>query len=71
MDAVAGFVIDQSTWTGEDFFRLRNVPGLRIVTQRFADMVHKHNLTNALMIPVEQYLWDPLHKIVPYSKHKN
>jgi len=71
IDAVAGFVINQSTWTGEDFFRLRNVPGLRIVTQRFADMVHRHNLTNALMIPVEQYVWDPLHKIVPYSKHKN
>ena len=71
LDAVAGFTIDESTWSGEDLFRLRKGGASCIVTQRFADMVHKHNLTNALMIPVEQYLWDPLHKIVPYSRHKN
>lgn len=71
MDAAAGFVIDQSTWTGEDMFKARNVPGTVIVTERFAEMIRQHHLTNATLIPVEQYLWDPLHKIVPYSKDKN
>ena len=70
-DAIAGIVIDQDSWTGADIFIPRNKGGTIVVTQRFADMIAEHHLTHAILIPTEKYIFDPLHLITPYSKHKN
>lgn len=69
-DSVAGFEIDQSTWTGEDIFVPRNMAGTVVVTQPFVDMVSKYHLTHSVLIPTEKYIFDPLHLIVPYTESK-
>jgi hypothetical protein len=69
-DAVAGFEIDQGTWTGEDIFVPRNMAGSIVVSQPFVDMVTKYQLTHAVFIPTEKYIFDPLHLIVPYTESK-
>lgn len=69
-DGVAGFEIDIETWSGEDIFRPRNMVGSIIVSELFVDMVHKYDLTHAVLIPTEKYIFDPLHLIVPYTESK-
>jgi hypothetical protein len=69
-DAVAGFEIDQNSWTGEDIFEPRNMSGAIVVTQPFVDMVKKYELTHAVFIPTEKYIFDPLHLIVSYTESK-
>jgi hypothetical protein len=61
LDSVHGFVLEPGTWSGEDVFRARGLPGTLIVSERFAELVQRHGLTNMKLIPTEEYVWDPLH----------
>jgi hypothetical protein len=59
LDTVHGFTLEPGSWSGEDVFRARGLPGVRIVSERFATFVERHGLTNIRLIPTDGYVWDP------------
>jgi len=62
IDAIHGFTLEPGTWQGEDVFRPRGLQGRIVVSERFAEFVKKHELTNMRLIPTGEYVWDPLRK---------
>lgn len=67
LDSIHGFILERSTWTGEDVFRPRGLQGCIVVSERFAGLVRRHGFTNMELIPTEAYVWDPLRKGPPPS----
>jgi len=65
LDRSYGFKIEPGTWPGEDIFHLRGFQSDLIVSERFAEFVKNHAITNAKLIPTEQYWWDPYRKDPP------
>jgi len=67
---VRGFVIDESSWTGEDMFYPWGLSGSIVVTDRVRQLRDDYGLTNVNLTPVEEYFWDPLNKWTPvdYSR---
>jgi hypothetical protein len=61
VDAIHGFVLEPGTWGGEDIFRPRGLVGDLVVSERFKHFVERHELTNMVLTPTEQYVWDPSH----------
>jgi hypothetical protein len=59
INAIHGFVLEPGTWGGEDIFRPRGLPGDIVVSERFKDFVERHRLTNMVLTPTEQFVWDP------------
>lgn len=59
-------VIDSDTWSGEDVFRPRNLPGTILVTTRFRDMYLECGFRNGVFIPAEEYG----HDFYPWEKEK-
>jgi hypothetical protein len=60
VDSIHGFVLEPGSWKGEDIFRAWGLPGILIVSERFAHFVQRHGLTNMKLIPIEEYTWDPM-----------
>ncbi|MGB9873291.1 MAG: imm11 family protein [Anaerolineae bacterium] len=52
-----GIILKENSWTGVDIFIARGVPGTILVTERFKEVVERHNLRNAWFIPAEKYGW--------------
>ena len=48
-------IVEEGTWTGEDIFRPRGMPGEFVVSERFKDTCDTHHLTNAVFHPAESY----------------
>lgn len=48
-------VLEPSTWSGEDIFIARGLPGTYITTERFKTFCEKNNIANAVLIPAEEY----------------
>ncbi|XXF78981.1 hypothetical protein P2318_04300 [Myxococcaceae bacterium GXIMD 01537] len=61
INAINGFVVEPGTWGGEDLFRPRGMPGQIVASERFKSFVERHGLTNVVLTPTEQYVWDPGH----------
>lgn len=61
LDSIHGFVLEPGTWQGEDIFLARGLGGRIVVSQRFAEFVRRHELTNMKLIPSEECVSDPLH----------
>ncbi|ATB29100.1 hypothetical protein [Melittangium boletus] len=61
VDAIHGFVLEPGSWRGEDIFRPRGLVGDLVVSERFKDFAGRHGLTNMVLTPTEQYMWDPSH----------
>jgi hypothetical protein len=59
IDAINGFVLEPGTWAGEDIFRPRGMQGDIVVSERFKDFVERQGLTNMVLTPTEQFVWDP------------
>ena len=59
-DSIHGFTLEPGTWQDEDVFRPRGLMGDLVVSERFADFVQRHQLTNMKLIPTEELTWDPL-----------
>ncbi|WP_155894069.1 hypothetical protein [Cystobacter fuscus] len=38
----------------------RGLPGRAVVSARFVHFVERHALKNMLLLPTEDYIWDPL-----------
>jgi hypothetical protein len=60
VESIHGFTLDFGTLQGEDIFRPRGLEGDIVVSERFADFVRRHQLTNMKLIPTEELIWDPL-----------
>ncbi|ATB42294.1 hypothetical protein CYFUS_007772 [Cystobacter fuscus] len=60
VDTIHGFTLEKETWHGEDVFYARGMPGSPVVSERFVHFVERHQLTNMLLTPTEEYTWDPL-----------
>ena len=50
-------VVEESSWTGDDVFFARGLPGTNIVTERFFECYTKNKITGARLIPAESYSW--------------
>jgi hypothetical protein len=61
-DGINGFTLEPGTWNGDDFFSPRGLPGIYVVSERFARLVTEHQLTNTVLTPTERYVWDPLRR---------
>ncbi|MET0406027.1 MAG: hypothetical protein ABW123_26655 [Cystobacter sp.] len=59
IDAIHGIILEPGTWSGEDIFRPRGMPGDLLVTERFKDFVERHGFTNMCFMLAEQFVWDP------------
>ncbi|HYO55870.1 MAG TPA: hypothetical protein VEU50_24110, partial [Archangium sp.] len=70
LDSIHGFTLEPGTWQGEDVFRPRGIQGRIVVSERFAESVKRHGLTNMRLIPTEEYVWDPLRKSPPTAAPK-
>jgi hypothetical protein len=57
-EALRRVQLRDGSWTGEDVFSALGLPGLTLVSERFASMVLKHALTNAELIPAEDFAFD-------------
>lgn len=51
-------IVQPETWSGEDLFYARGGPGDIIVSERFKEVCERRGVTNALLIPAEEYSWD-------------
>jgi hypothetical protein len=69
LDSIHGFTLEPGTWRGEDVFRPRGLQGSIVVSERFAELVKQHGLTNMKLIPTKEYVWDPLRLGPPTGPH--
>lgn len=53
-----GIVITPGTWSGEDIFFPRGGTGDIIVSERFKQVCEAHGVSNALLIPAEEFGYD-------------
>jgi hypothetical protein len=60
---IDGFAIDESTWSGDDIFVPWGLSGIIVVSDRVRELRDEHGMTGAVLIPVEQYVWDPHRKL--------
>ena len=51
----ARVVIEEGTWSGEDIFVARGLPGTFICTERFKQICDEYKILNADFIPAEEY----------------
>ncbi|MCP3097838.1 hypothetical protein LZ198_03000 [Myxococcus sp. K15C18031901] len=66
-DGINGFTLEPGSWNGDDVFEPRGLPGVRVVSERFARFVTEHGLTHMTLTPTERYVWDPLGRFSPAS----
>jgi Immunity protein family (Imm11) len=57
-DEVHGFAIERDSWTGEDVFVARGLPGVVVATERFKQLVEDYHLTNVNLVSTDAYDWD-------------
>lgn len=67
--SINGFSIDESTWTGEDMFRVWGLAGTILVSHRVREMRDDYDLKNMEMIPIEDYYYAP-HEYPSYDDTK-
>jgi len=51
-------VIETGTWSGEDVFVARGLPGTVLASERFMTVCKRHGVLNALLLPAEEYSKD-------------
>lgn len=59
IDGIQGFSIDADSWTGEDVFIARGLPGTVVVTARVQEWIEVKNLSNARVTATPSFVWDP------------
>jgi hypothetical protein len=71
VDSIHGFVLEPGSWKGEDVFQARGIAGTLIGSERFGDFAIRHGLRNMKLIPIEEYVADPLRMGSPDSSREN
>jgi hypothetical protein len=56
--AIHGFRLEADTWTGEDVFIARSLPGVVIASQRLRQITDRYGLTNVRFTRTGSYEWD-------------
>jgi hypothetical protein len=56
---VQGVVLEPDTWSGEDVFIARGLPGTIITSERSKDFCDHHAFSNCLVIEAERHHYDP------------
>lgn len=51
-------VVDPASWSGEDLFLARGLPGLTLTSARFRDFCAQRGINNAMLVPAEDYAFD-------------
>jgi len=51
-----GIFFEDNTWSGEDIFFPKGLPGTIIVSEKFADFVRDYGFLNINFIPAEEYI---------------
>jgi hypothetical protein len=51
-------ILEEDTWTGEDIFIARGLPGTYLASARFREMCVRHAFKNAVFIPAKRYGFD-------------
>ena len=51
-------VLESNTWSGEDVFIPRGLPGTIVTSERFKQFCDRHAFTNCLLVPAERYHFD-------------
>jgi len=52
-----GILVDEEQWDKSDFFTVNGYPKHILVTERVKDLIVAHQLTNCMLIPVENLRW--------------
>jgi hypothetical protein len=55
---MARIVLEPNTWSGEDIFIARGLPGTVLVTERFKEFSDGHRFKNVLLIDAKDYSFD-------------
>jgi hypothetical protein len=58
IDKVDRVILRPGSWTGADFFEAYGLPGHLLVSEKLKDLIESHQLTNAELIPAEEYQFD-------------
>jgi hypothetical protein len=53
--AINGIVVEKGTWSGEDIFYARGLPGIIITTSRFREFFDAHGISGGILVPAEEY----------------
>lgn len=61
-DGINGFTLEPGSWNGDDAFLPRGLPGVLVVSERFARLITEQGLTNMELIPIEHFVRDPLRR---------
>jgi hypothetical protein len=59
-----GFIVNESTWDGSDFFTLEGWNSMIIISERVKDLIMRKKLSNCVLVPVEDMRW-PSNRVTP------
>jgi hypothetical protein len=51
-------ILEENSWSGEDIFIPRGLPGIILTSERFKNLCQEHQVSNCLLIPAEEYSFD-------------
>jgi hypothetical protein len=51
-------LLEANTWSGEDVFIARGLPGTILTSERFQRLCSEHQLANCSLVPAEEYSFD-------------
>jgi hypothetical protein len=55
---IRSVVLEENSWSGEDVFVPRGLPGTILTSERFKNLCQEHQISNCLLIPAEEYSFD-------------
>lgn len=53
-------ILEPGSWSGEDVFKARGLPGTVLVSERFKALCNQERATNCVLIPAEEYTFGGL-----------
>lgn len=59
VSAIRGFAIAGATWSGDDVFVPRGLPGVVVVSEAFRRVAEERAFTNIELVPTERFTWLP------------
>ena len=51
-------ILEPETWSGEDIFFARGLPGNIITSERFKEFFEKNQINNGILVPAEEFSFD-------------
>lgn len=53
-----GVILEADSWSGEDIFFARGLPGTKLVSEKFQKFCEKHQISNCLLVSAEESSFD-------------